>query len=327
LKKSNTEIIILGAGLTGLTIAYLLKKKGINASILEARNRIGGRILTLKNPELACVEMGATWLGKKHSSLIALIKELELEVFPQHLGNRAIYEPISTSPPQLVQLPPNDEPSFRIKHGTGSIIEALASKLAKDQIQLNTPVISIKQEENRMAVVSDKEVYHGDIIISTLPPALFIQSIQVTPQLPETLIRLAGKTHTWMGESIKVALSYKEPFWQKDNLSGTIFSSVGPIPEMYDHSDFENEHFSLMGFFNGSYYNVSKEERLRLILGQLQKYYGDVVHSYERYDELVWIKEEFTSVNYSEHVLPHENNGHSFYQEAVQCLVVIWMGR
>lgn len=40
-------IIIMGAGLTGLTAAWLLKKQGIKALILEARERVGGRIETI----------------------------------------------------------------------------------------------------------------------------------------------------------------------------------------------------------------------------------------------------------------------------------------
>jgi monoamine oxidase len=43
---NNTKIIIIGAGLSGLMIAYLLQKKGIDVLILEA-TRIGGRIETV----------------------------------------------------------------------------------------------------------------------------------------------------------------------------------------------------------------------------------------------------------------------------------------
>ena len=41
-------IVIVGAGLSGLTIAYLLQKSGYPSTILEARNRLGGRIHTLR---------------------------------------------------------------------------------------------------------------------------------------------------------------------------------------------------------------------------------------------------------------------------------------
>jgi monoamine oxidase len=67
-----------------------------------------------------------------------------------------------------------------------------------------------------------------------------------------------------MGESIKVGLTYATPFWREKS-SETIFSNVGPIPEMYDHSNAEETYFGLMGFLNWAYHSVSKEERLEMI--------------------------------------------------------------
>jgi len=132
--------------------------------------------------------------------------------------------------------------------------------------------------------------------------------------LPKELVDIANTTHTWMGESIKIALYFSIPFWKEKGTSGTIFSNVGPIPEMYDHTNFEESKFALKGFLNGSYYSISKEERLELILTQLEKYYSAQVRDYQGYEETVWRNEEFTSTAYKEHVLPHQNNGHAMYK-------------
>ena len=69
--------------------------------------------------------MGATWLGKKHTHLNELLRELNIGIFEQVLGNTAIYEPISSSFPQIVTLPPNTDPSYRIKGGSTRLIESL----------------------------------------------------------------------------------------------------------------------------------------------------------------------------------------------------------
>ncbi|MCJ7758751.1 MAG: FAD-dependent oxidoreductase, partial [Gillisia sp.] len=69
-------IIIIGAGLSGLLTAYRLKKEGIPFKILEARNRIGGRINTVYGTDNTPVEMGATWFGSEHKHLRALLEEL-----------------------------------------------------------------------------------------------------------------------------------------------------------------------------------------------------------------------------------------------------------
>ena len=122
---SDKKVIIIGAGLAGLTAAFFLKKEGISATVLEARPRVGGRIHTIYKENEAPIEHGATWLGKKHSHLMLLLKELKIDAFIQHLGKFAVYEPSSLSHPQVVQLPPNNDPSYRIKGGTSSVINTL----------------------------------------------------------------------------------------------------------------------------------------------------------------------------------------------------------
>lgn len=306
----SEKVIIIGAGLCGLTTAYLLRKAGRDVMLIEARDRIGGRIYTLEEEQSTPLEMGATWLGEKHVHLLDLIKELKLEIFPQHLGGTAIYEPISTSPPQLVKLPPNDEPSYRIKGGTTALINALRDHLDSDHIYLGEVVEAIQQQKDkRIAVVTQNTTFTADQLVITVPPYLWQSTIKFSPEVNEALVQTAKHTHTWMGESIKVGLRYGEPFWRKENTSGTIFSSVGPIPEMYDHSDYKNEKFALVGFMNGVYANTTREHRLQLILQQLEKYYGPQVKQYLSYEEGVWAQETFTYQPYSSSLLPHQNNG------------------
>jgi monoamine oxidase len=315
MKQITTDIVIIGGGLTGLALAYFLKDSKLSIHILEARDRLGGRILTANQKQSPPLDMGATWLGRKHTILFDLLKQLELEVFEQKLGDQAIYEPISTSPPQLVQLPPNSDPSFRIKNGTTALISALASQLESPQILKEEQVVSIEEQEDKVNIKTNRHSFRAAKVISTLPPYLFLNSIKVSPELPESLESVLKHTHTWMGDSIKVSLSFKAPFWRSKNWSGTIFSSVGPIPEMYDHADYDNQQFALKGFFNSAYFSVSKEERLDLVLKQLRKYYGNQVDNYLHYEEMVWSKETFTFLPYSSHVLPHQNNGHSIFQQ------------
>jgi len=59
-------VIIIGAGLSGLLTGYRLKKEGIPFKILEARNRVGGRINTVNGINNTPIEMGATWFTNQH---------------------------------------------------------------------------------------------------------------------------------------------------------------------------------------------------------------------------------------------------------------------
>lgn len=312
--SSPTEILILGAGLSGLTSASILIDQGKSVKILESRERVGGRIHTVGLSKNKPIELGATWLGNKHKNLIHLLQSLDLEIFKQEIGGKAIFEPISTSPPYTVSVPESNEPSYRIKGGSSLLIEKLLEKIGSENIILLETVKSIRTHEDGLEVQTQKNSYLAQKVISTIPPNLFIHQIECDPVLPSSFTDVATSTHTWMDDSIKVALSYSDPFWLAPDKSGTIVSNVGPIHEMYDHSNYEKSFYSLMGFFNGGYYTLSKEERLAKIIHQLSKYYGPVAEEYTSYEERVWRQEKDTYHPYPSHIIPHQNNGHKIYQ-------------
>ncbi len=315
MRSLETDIVIIGAGLTGLCLHHFLKDSPFSIHIVEARPRVGGRIHTLRPEGGASVEMGATWLGAKHTRLFELLKSLQLEVFPQKLGKQAIYEWISTSPHQLVALPPNEEPSYRIQGGTGMLIDALAREVPPDHLSLGAPVEKIRSSTAGLHVFTAQTRFEARAVVSTLPPNLLLQTVSVEPALPEDLAGIMGRTHTWMGESIKVGLTFQRPFWRSENRSGTVFSNVGPVSEMYDHSGHKDDAFALKGFFNGAYASLKPEERRSMVLAQLQKYFGKEVKAYLDYFETVWAREPYTYAPYTAQVLPHQNNGHEAYRE------------
>src|SRR5688500_16215784 len=89
--RAGDHVLTLGAGLAGLAAAYQLQKQNIPFTILEARNRAGGRVFTHKvdEQENLHVELGAEWVGASHERLLALCKELNLPLlnhqFETHL--------------------------------------------------------------------------------------------------------------------------------------------------------------------------------------------------------------------------------------------------
>lgn len=309
----NANVVIIGGGFSGLLIAYLLQKEDLSFRILEARNRLGGRIYTLRSDGDPPIELGATWLGKKHKHLLELLNHLDIDICKQYMGSKGYYEPMSVTPPQLVDLPPPEEPSYRIAGGTDHIIQVLADSLDQGQIHLGQAVRTIRKTDDRLEIQTGGELFKTDFAISTLPPKLLVDSIDFSPSLPDEFTDIASQTHTWMAESIKVALTFREPFWRNSDSSGTIFSNVGPVSEMYDHSS--NNRYALIGFMIDAYHAVSRERRKRLVLNQLRRFYGGKVDSYLSYRELVWCNEPFTYCNYDQPVIPHQNNGHSIFQE------------
>ena len=241
-------IIIIGAGLSGLLTGYRLKKKGIPFKILEARNRIGGRIDTVYGINNTPIEMGATWFTNQHKQLIALLEELEIDYFEQHMDSTVFYQPSSISPVQSIQIP-SQPSSYRISGGTSNLTNTLFQKLDKNDILLNQPVKDIKFHENSVQV-NAKEAFEGNTVVLAIPPKLWAKKILFEPLLPNKLVNVAKQTHTWMEDSIKIALTYNHPFWQQENLPGTLYSNTGPITELYDHCNHKRSKYALCGFIN-----------------------------------------------------------------------------
>lgn len=311
----SKKIIILGAGLSGLLTTYRLQKKGFDIEIIEARDRIGGRIHTL-DTDTALVEMGATWFNDIHVNFKELLSELELQYFEQFMKGISYFEPSSDIAAQEIQIP-QDSPSYRVVGGTAKLIETLKNKLINVPIHLKETVLGLDFENEKIQISTQNKSFLADYVISTLPQALFTNDITITPALPQKLTDIAQKTHTWMQDSIKVALVYAKPFWRNKNYSGTIFSNVGPITEFYDQSNAELEKFALCGFISSGMEMYSQKERLEKLKIQLEKVFGKEALNFTSYHETIWAKEEQTkSLKQIGFMYPHQNNGHPMFRES-----------
>ncbi|QDL10641.1 monoamine oxidase [Brasilonema octagenarum UFV-E1] len=76
------KVLVVGAGIAGLVAAYRLSQAGVPVDIVEARNRIGGRIYTLQNAlgTSIPVDLGGEFIDTNHTSLRSLAQELGLQI-------------------------------------------------------------------------------------------------------------------------------------------------------------------------------------------------------------------------------------------------------
>ncbi len=76
-----SPVLVVGAGIAGLTAAYRLTQTGVPVSIIEARNHIGGRIQSLSNAAgtSTIVELGGEFIDSDHTAMLNLVNELGLK--------------------------------------------------------------------------------------------------------------------------------------------------------------------------------------------------------------------------------------------------------
>src|SRR3954451_19025256 len=84
------DVVIIGAGAAGLTAAMELKKAGLTVAVLEARDRVGGRLWT-DDIDGATLEIGGQWVSPDQDALIETLGELGLETYSRYREGINIY--------------------------------------------------------------------------------------------------------------------------------------------------------------------------------------------------------------------------------------------
>lgn len=86
----DRDVVVVGAGPSGLTAARALKKAGLTVAVLEARDRVGGRTWT-DTVDGAMLEIGGQWVSPDQTALLALLDELGLETYSRYRDGESVY--------------------------------------------------------------------------------------------------------------------------------------------------------------------------------------------------------------------------------------------
>ncbi|WP_284987158.1 MULTISPECIES: flavin monoamine oxidase family protein [unclassified Arthrobacter] len=90
MQNLDRDVVIVGAGPSGLTAARELKKAGLSVAVLEARDRVGGRTWT-DTIDGAMLEIGGQWVSPDQTALMALLDELGLEMYSRYRDGESVY--------------------------------------------------------------------------------------------------------------------------------------------------------------------------------------------------------------------------------------------
>ena len=91
-EQREADVVVVGAGLAGLTVARELVRAGRSAIVVEARDRVGGRTLNLPLGDGEVSEIGGQWVGPTQDRVLALAAELGVDTFPTHYEGRNLLE-------------------------------------------------------------------------------------------------------------------------------------------------------------------------------------------------------------------------------------------
>ncbi|MFC8303506.1 flavin monoamine oxidase family protein [Specibacter sp. NPDC057265] len=84
------DVVIIGAGPSGLSAARELKKAGLSVAVVEARGRVGGRTWS-DTIDGAWLEIGGQWVSPDQTALIALLAELGIDTYPRYREGDSVY--------------------------------------------------------------------------------------------------------------------------------------------------------------------------------------------------------------------------------------------
>lgn len=239
----NHPVINVGGGLAGLAVARLLHQAGVGFLLLEARDRLGGRILSVDASGHASddgFDLGPSWFWPAMQPAMGeLVRDLGLAFFPQNSDGDVVFQRMSREAPQRYAGYRQEPQSMRLAGGAGAIIAALAAGLPNESIQLGARVTRVALDGREVEVVfvdasgSERSIMAAHVIFA-LPPRLLEATVSFSPALDTATARRWHGTPTWMAPHAKFFALYDRPFWREAGFSGTAQSMVGPLVEIHD---------------------------------------------------------------------------------------------
>ncbi|MDE3201891.1 MAG: FAD-dependent oxidoreductase [Acidobacteriota bacterium] len=238
----QTEVAIIGGGLAGLYAGKLLHSRGISFTLIEARERLGGRILTRDEegtPTDDGFDLGPSWFWPEiQPRLAALVHELGLATFSQHNEGEVIFERMSRETPWRYRATQQEPQSLRIAGGTGMLIRALEKQIPGDSILVGTRVRQMILAANEVSLSISKvdgtaHTLTAKQVIAAVPPRL-LAKLAFSPGMDSVTEQRWKETATWMAPHAKFFAIYERAFWRDAGLSGTAQSLVGPLGEIHD---------------------------------------------------------------------------------------------
>jgi monoamine oxidase len=281
------DAAIVGAGLCGLALVRALIKRGLVVQMIEARERLGGRVFTQQCEATGqALDLGATWFWPETEPRItALLSELGLSSHAQHDPGDALWltDP-NRAPDRRNEAGGVHAGACRITDGAARLTEALAADLPPSVIRTGVALQSLHDRGAWIELVTHTGLpLRARQVVLALPPRLIHEHIQLDPPLPPVVREAMASTPTWMSSQAKSITTFAQPFWRAAGHSGNAFvrHSQAVLGEVFDASTETSGGGALGGFvaLNAAQRDSFKRGLPLLIDSQLAQLFGPQAQS------------------------------------------------
>jgi len=297
------DTAIVGGGLCGVALARNLFRQGRAVALFEARERLGGRILSVAQVASGgVIDLGPTWFWPDTQPLMtSLVAELGLASKPQHDDGSSLHLSDPDKAQERIDGRKLHEGARRLPGGMAQLIDVMAKELPSGLLYFNHVLTEVSDRTDHVVLtfadgddIVEVEARH---VVLAVPPRLLEQGVRFTPVLDETTHEAMRGTATWMAAQAKVVFPYARAFWREAGQSGNAFVTheQAVIGEIFDACDGDVSHAALGGFLA-----LSPELRTSFSVGlpllmtsQMVQVFGAVLEPAEQHYQ-DWANEPFT---------------------------------